>query len=231
MDTKFTVYKTTNLKNAKFYLGSHKTVNPNDSYLGSGTLLLRAVAKYGEENFKKEVLFVYDNEKEMFDKEIEVVEAAKGDKLCYNLRRGGSGGFDWINQNGLSGQAEGAIKGSKMLIEKLKSDPEFAKTMRNIAAEGRKKKDLLFNEDPTFRKRELARLRTYWPGRKHKKESKRRISETKKGTGVGSENSVFGKVCMRHPVTKKKIRVAPEKVEALKMEGWQVGWKGWQPGE
>jgi len=52
----FTVYKTTNLVNGHYYVGSHKTLDPNDDYLGSGDLLLDAVKKYGREKFKKEVI-------------------------------------------------------------------------------------------------------------------------------------------------------------------------------
>lgn len=55
------MYKTTNLVNGKIYIGYHKTTNLNDSYLGSGVLLLRAVKKYGKENFKREILFVSED--------------------------------------------------------------------------------------------------------------------------------------------------------------------------
>ena len=69
----FTVYKTTNLVNGKIYIGKHITEDPNDRYLGSGHLFYKAVRKYGVKNFKKEVLFIFDNEEEMLDKERELV--------------------------------------------------------------------------------------------------------------------------------------------------------------
>lgn len=59
------MYKTTNLVNGKIYIGKHITEDPNDRYLGSGHLFYKAVRKYGVKNFKKEVLFIFDNEEEM----------------------------------------------------------------------------------------------------------------------------------------------------------------------
>ena len=69
----YTVYKTTNQVNGKFYIGTHKTVDLNDDYIGSGKYLKHAIEKHGIENFKKEILFVFDNAEEMFAKEAEIV--------------------------------------------------------------------------------------------------------------------------------------------------------------
>jgi hypothetical protein len=62
----YLIYKITNNINNKIYVGSHKTKNKNDSYMGSGKYLKRAIKKYGLENFTKEILFEYNNPKEMF---------------------------------------------------------------------------------------------------------------------------------------------------------------------
>ncbi len=40
---KYVVYKTTNLVNSKYYIGVHRTNDPNDDYLGSGNLIKRAI--------------------------------------------------------------------------------------------------------------------------------------------------------------------------------------------
>jgi group I intron endonuclease len=48
------VYLITNLVNNKKYVGMDSNNNP--LYLGSGTLILKALKKYGRENFKKEIL-------------------------------------------------------------------------------------------------------------------------------------------------------------------------------
>ena len=54
----YTVYRTTNLVNQKYYIGKHITDDINDGYLGSGTILNTAINKYGKNNFKKEILFL-----------------------------------------------------------------------------------------------------------------------------------------------------------------------------
>ena len=93
----FTIYKTTNLINGKFYIGAHKTKEINDQYLGSGKNLNRAIKKYGKNNFKKEILFIFDNEKEMFAKEKELVNEEFVNKVdTYNIKTGGHGSFSHI---------------------------------------------------------------------------------------------------------------------------------------
>jgi hypothetical protein len=91
--TIYVVYKTTNLINGRYYIGKHKTTNPNDTYLGSGTVIKAAIKHYGSENFTKEIIAVYDNELAAFNKEAELVtEELVNDPLSYNLSTGGLGG-------------------------------------------------------------------------------------------------------------------------------------------
>ena len=88
------VYKTTNKVNGKFYIGKHTTTDINDGYLGSGTTIKRAIAKYGYQNFEREVLGVYDTEQEAYATEAEIVtKDLIESELCYNNRTGGDGGY------------------------------------------------------------------------------------------------------------------------------------------
>lgn len=99
----FIIYKTTCLINGKIYIGKHQTKDVNDGYIGSGKLLRHAIAKYGIEKFKKEILFIFDNEDEMNRKEEELVsEELIDSEKSYNLCQGGKGGFGYINSNGLN---------------------------------------------------------------------------------------------------------------------------------
>jgi hypothetical protein len=89
----YTIYKTTNLINNKFYIGKHQTANPNDSYYGSGKAIKEAILKYGKENFQKEILFIFQTEEEMNAKERELItEEFVNCKDTYNMGVGGEGG-------------------------------------------------------------------------------------------------------------------------------------------
>ena len=105
----YTVYRTSNLLNGRYYIGVHKTEDPNDAYLGSGKLLLLAVEKHGASNFRKEILYIFDSLKEAYSKEEELVAIALKDPDCYNLKRGGEGGWDYAK---------------KIFLAKLK-DPDY----------------------------------------------------------------------------------------------------------
>lgn len=88
----YTVYKITNTINDKIYIGVHKTTNPNDSYMGSGIHIKHAIRKFGKENFNKSILFKYDNHKDAYLKESQIVTPSfVNDKSNYNLIIGGGG--------------------------------------------------------------------------------------------------------------------------------------------
>lgn len=89
----FIVYLTTNEINGKMYIGRHATNNLNDGYLGSGKLLIKAIAKYGKENFSREILYEGTSLEDIFNKEEELVNATIVEsESYYNLRTGGSVG-------------------------------------------------------------------------------------------------------------------------------------------
>lgn len=89
------VYKITNKLDGKYYIGVHKTDNVDDDYMGSGKRIKSAVAKYGNDAFKKEIVEEFTTYEDAFRKEIELIDLA--DPLCYNLHVGGRGGFEYIN--------------------------------------------------------------------------------------------------------------------------------------
>lgn len=90
---KFIIYRIINTINKKYYIGMHQTKNIDDKYMGSGKLLKLAFSKYGKENFFGEILFIFDNKKDMISKEKELItENFCTDSMTYNLAPGGQGG-------------------------------------------------------------------------------------------------------------------------------------------
>ena len=83
------VYKTTNLINGKIYIGQDSKNNPD--YLGSGTIIKRAIKKYGKENFKKEILEICTTKQEMDEKEKFWIKKLNSIKNGYNISEGGDG--------------------------------------------------------------------------------------------------------------------------------------------
>ena len=85
------IYKTTCLKNNKIYIGQN--INDDPNYLGSGSLLKKAIIKYGKENFKKEILCECSSLNELNEKEIYWINFynSTNKKIGYNITKGGNG--------------------------------------------------------------------------------------------------------------------------------------------
>jgi group I intron endonuclease len=84
------IYKTVNVLNGKFYIGQDSKNNPE--YLGSGTLLKRAIEKHGRNNFIKETLEVCSTQEELNEREKYWIKETKAQELGYNIAEGGQGG-------------------------------------------------------------------------------------------------------------------------------------------
>lgn len=89
------IYKTTNLLNNKIYVGQHKFDEPfiDKNYYGSGTLLLKAIQKYGKENFKVELLESCDLKQDLNEREKYWIDKlnSTNKEIGYNITSGGEG--------------------------------------------------------------------------------------------------------------------------------------------
>jgi group I intron endonuclease len=189
------LYKITNLVNNRFYIGVHKTKNLNDGYMGSGKILKQAIQKYGIENFRKEILEFFTDSESMLKKEREIVtEDFLLREDVYNLRKGGDGGFDFINKNKLNNTAD-SIKRKSAAMKKYwigkdcsgENNPFFNKNhceeTKKVMSEKRKK---FFENGGQHPKGML--------GKKHNEETKKHVSELLKEKG-----SMIGKKGLEHP--------------------------------
>lgn len=165
---RYTIYKTTNMVNGKYYIGKHQTNNPLDSYLGSGKAIANAIKLYGRQSFKKEILFEFDNEDEMNRKERELVtEEIVNDPLSYNIGVGGEGGPHF------KGKKHSNESRSKM----GRHDRVFTAESRQKISDANRRRTI---SDETRRKiSEKAKTRI------HSEQSKKKISDSLKAKRVG----------------------------------------------
>ena len=86
------IYQTKNLVNDKIYIGIHQSSDiDNDSYLGSGTLIKKAISKYGRNNFERTILSSHDTYEQALEEEAKLVDVDfMKRKDTYNLRTGGA---------------------------------------------------------------------------------------------------------------------------------------------
>jgi len=165
----YTVYKTTNLVNGKYYIGMHKTDNIHDDYLGSGKLILEAVSKYGKQNFHKEILFIFDNEQDMMNKEKELVTFdLVYDDNCYNMTVGGTGGPIWLGRN--------HSEESKELMRQKKLGVKFSEEHKD-----------------KLKQKAKAREKSNRLGASHSEESKNKIREAR-SKQVNVKGGLLGKI-------------------------------------
>lgn len=191
------LYRVTNKVNGKIYVGVHKTKCLDDGYMGSGKVIIRAIEKHGIENFEKEILEHFEDAASMFEREKEVVDAeflARDD--VYNLRRGGYGGFDHINN-----QTESRVLKNKrareitnkILIEKYGSTcPPKARISNSL------------------RLKEIHATKNFkydnFKGKNHSQVSREKISSANKGKMVKEKNSQFGTFWISNGIDNKKCR-------------------------
>lgn len=133
------VYKVTNLINGKIYVGQRRhprgnRLNPQPSYLGSGTKIKKAVDELGKENFKR-VILCWCFDREIAD-EMEIYYIKKFDSknpdIGYNIVAGGQLKMpeELISLYG----EDNPNYGNKWTDEQKKKMSEFAKS-RNLYGE------------------------------------------------------------------------------------------------
>ena len=210
------LYEIKNLINNKVYVGVHKTKSMDDGYMGSGKVILSAIKKHGAENFTKTILETFANSEAMFAREKEVVTdefLARPD--TYNLRRGGFGGFDYINATGsavLTFLNEEIAKRGRD-TQKKNNSGYFNPAVRERARQ--KSFDLKLGfMDPEVRRRGHIAAAT------PEANEKRKQTLAAMNHQQGERNSQFGSMWITNGTTSKKIN----KLSAIP-DGWEKGRK------
>jgi group I intron endonuclease len=96
------IYKITNIVNGKIYIGQSR--NTNKYYFGGGSILKKAIKKYGKSNFIKETIEECNCEKCLEEREIFWIKEldSRNPEIGYNIREGGGlngGHYDIQGEN------------------------------------------------------------------------------------------------------------------------------------
>lgn len=250
MNRMYLIYKIENIKNKKIYIGCHVTENIKDKYMGSGTNIRKEIKKYGIDNFEKSILYCFDNEKEMLEKERELVNRefiSRED--TYNIIIGG-GNFLTIDticvkdKNGncfrvhkndpryLSGDLVGVVSGFVPVKDKNGNTLQISRfDERFLSGElihvtanlvtVKDKNGNTFSIDKNDPRYLCGELKYHWNGRKHKQETKEKIGLKNSILQKGEKNSQFGTCWVKKDNENRKIK--KELLEDYINNGWIKG--------
>lgn len=206
----YTTYKITNNIDGRIYVGVHKTENIHDSYMGSSKTLKSDILKYGIENFTKEILFIFDNPEEMYLKEVEIVnEEFVANNNTYNLKPGGQGCWDYINNN-----VEARILKNKK-ARKTTND-RYPNLLKEWSKKGGRTAYELHGTPKEF----LAAGKISFLGKNHTDDAKKLIGKANSIHQIGKGNSQYGTMWITNGIENKKI-----KKDAPILDGWVKGRK------
>lgn len=183
------IYITTNLVTNEKYIGKHYG-ELNDSYLGSGKILIRAIEKYGKENFKRDILYISKTAEENNIKEKEFIKAfnAVEDRTFYNIAEGGNGG-DIFHSLPLEQQKQIRERARKQCSGK--GNPMYERHHSEKTKELLRQIDKSYTQTKEYRQsmsKAVSGDKNGMYGKNHTEESKRKMSIAKKGKKLGKEN-------------------------------------------
>lgn len=227
----YTVYKITNLINNKIYIGVHKTKDLDDGYMGSGVAINRATTKYGLENFKKEYLAIFDNVDDMYNMETQLVnEDFVNDSNTYNMKLGGTGSWDFVNNNEelrKKKNKKARENANKTMLKKY--GESYQEYLTKCVKESHKHRTPESYKEAAIKAAQtmLERYGTLgtFDGRSHSEETKRKMSRAKKGKGLGTKNSQHGTCWIFSEKHKQSKKIKIEELDSYTNDGWVRGRK------
>lgn len=221
----YVVYQTTNLVNGKIYIGQHRTNLICDGYLGSSVPLLADIKKYGKTNFKRIVLALCQDEKDLNRVEGRfVTQEFVERKDTYNKIIGGINGDQVYSLVSMLGNKQRSLL--------LKQDLEYRKKLGDSIRQARKKSQA--DNPEKYReaqKKRIASLRAYNHNNPDKRGLRRchtqaeiknmKQSLAKIQHSQGSKNSQFGTCWIHNGTTNKKVKVTEKELHLN--QGWILG--------
>lgn len=188
--------------------------------MGSGKIIKSAIKKHGIENFKKTIVEHFNTAEEMFSREKQIVtDDFLTRKDTYNLRRGGTGGFDYINKNvELRKDKNKLARASTDIILEQKWGPTWRSVLGKLASVASKTDVAKLKRKQTLKERNIKSDASHM-NTTHI--NKKRIAKFKEiGHQQGEKNSQAGTMWITNSIENKKIK----KTQPIP-EGWSKGRK------
>ena len=210
------LYKITNTKNGKYYIGMHSTHNLNDGYMGGGKRIRNSIRKHGLSVHTKEILEYFENRELLRQKEIEIVnENLLKDPMCMNLVPGGTGGNNWryLTEEMLK---EFSQRGKLKMQHLRENDPLWVESLSKKLSESAKKRTLRGDADNfiySFSKKS------------HSDETKKIIGEKNAISQKGEKNSQYGKCWVYNDSEMINIKIHKDQIDNYIEKGWGLGLK------
>ena len=195
MQKQYFIYITTNLINNKQYIGYHFG-DVNDNYLGSGSYILKAIKKYGRQNFQREILEICPDKETALKQEqywIKQYNAVENENF-YNFSAGGEKDAGWENfRRWAALHPEEAQKMYQRNIQRLKKwmtlHPDVVKqnTERMLKAAERWKQDNPEKVSEIMQRVNLAKEK--WQ-KEHPEEHQKQVDEWRKAGSDANSKKV-----------------------------------------
>jgi len=170
-------YITTNIVNGKQYIGMHITNDYNDGYLGSGKALKKALSKYGNDNFTREIINFYHDEFSAHSDEEKFIQE-----------------YNTISPNGYNISPTGGSHSGGKLSEETKQKISRLAIGRTPSEESKIKNRLAHlgringpHSEETRRKISIANTGKKKEYRPHSAEHSRKIGESNRGKIISQE--------------------------------------------
>ena len=199
------IYITTNLINGRRYVRqkifSDKKTHTKSwvNYLGSGTILKLAIAKDGEENFSREIVYISYNAEDLNKAEKQYTDFfnAKDSEDWYNLAGGGDVRAGKDNPNYGKPVSKETREKLRQVHLGRKNTPEHNEHIRQAK---------LGEKNPMYRKHSWNK------GKTMSQEQREKVSQSRKGKCVGKDNPNYGKHLSEE--TRQKMSESLKKVQA-----------------
>lgn len=207
-------YKTTNLINGRYYLGMHSTNRIDDGYLGSGKRLYYELNKYGRDNFKFQILELFDSREQLVQAEINIItEHDLKNPNCLNLKSGGSGGFTDENRKKARQVTDKILEEKYGDNYRVVLSKQYQQSLTQEEKDGR-------SAYISKRLKEVGFNHATRKGHKTSEETKKKIGAANSIKQKGVKNSQYGTCWITDETNNRKINK-----EDIIPEGWRLGRK------